>query len=82
MTNVWILFCEETVPFAEPGQIEDIFATEELAQKRCDELNKDQHIYLLKQWRDRYEKRPDEFPDKDLNPYYNYYILAWDVKTE
>ena len=80
--TVWVLFGQETVPFAEPAQPEEIYATEELAQKYCDKRTKKHYDYRLNQWRELNNKRPNEFPDKDLQPEYEFHIEEWPVNTE
>lgn len=82
MSEVWLLWHEDNTPWEHEEDLIDIFTTEEIAQKHCDEENKKIYDYELNHWREVNKKRPDEFPDKDLEPIIEYYIQSWDVSTE
>jgi hypothetical protein len=80
-TEVWLLWRSNDEPFESYSDIIEIYSTKEIAQKHCDELNRKESDRVLQQWRERYNKRPTELPDKDLEPYWEYEIQAWDVST-
>jgi hypothetical protein len=80
LMKVYVVFVEETYAFSEPGSIEIVYSTKELAEQHCLKRNKDACEYVLEQWRKRNNKRPDEFPDEVLRPHYAYYFEDHDVE--
>lgn len=81
MTTIWLLWQEDNTPWEYERDLLEIYSTKEIAQKHCDEKNKKQSEWVLNHWRETWNKRPDEFPDKDLENVIEYYIEDWDIKN-
>jgi hypothetical protein len=79
MQEVWLLWQSE--PWYDPELI-DVYSTEEIAEKHKKEKEDFQRNYQLNEWRERWNKGPTEFPDKDLKPNYDYFVNCWKVNTE
>ncbi len=78
MKEVWLLWQHE--PWYDP-ELLGIYSTEEIAEKHKKEQEDYQREYQLKTWRKNNNRRPDEFPDYDIKPNYDYDVDCWDVST-
>ena len=79
MEEVWLLWQQE--PWYEP-ELVDIYSTEELADKHRKELEDEEREIKLNKWRERWNKKPTDFPDEDLTPDYEFFTQCWTVSTE
>lgn len=80
--EVWLLWEYQPEQYEGIERIKAIYSTEELAQKYCDEFNNKEYDKALQEWREQNNKRPNVFPDEDLEPDWEYCIQAFDVNTE
>ena len=77
--EVWLLWQQE--PWCEPELI-DIYSTEEIAEKHKKEHEDEERERKLNLWREKWNKKPTDFPDEDLTPDYEYRVSSFPVSTE